>query len=311
MQYRSRYNVKLISEKQTLQKPTVATIGFFDGVHKGHQFLLTELIKLAQKKYLESLVVTFRNSPQTLLHPEKVIKNLTTPPEKTALLEKLGISNCLLLDFNEKIATQKAKVFLTWLKENYGVQTLLIGYDHHFGADRLTSFTAYQAIGNELDIEILQCPKYDNENQSISSSKIRTCLNDGAIETANHLLGYNYTISGKVVHGEEIGRKMGIPTANIITDTQKLIPKKGVYVVEAIIENQPYQGLLNIGIRPTVNGQKATIETHFIDFKGNLYGKELTLHLKRWIRSEIKFSSIEALRQQIELDKNQLKKPLL
>ena len=168
--------MKLISEKQTLQKPTVATIGFFDGVHKGHQFLLTELIKLAQKKHLESLVVTFRNSPQTLLHPEKVIKNLTTPPEKTALLEKLGISNCLLLDFNEKIATQKAKVFLTWLKENYGVQTLLIGYDHHFGADRLTSFTAYQAIGNELLKTILLASNsLDtlNDNLAADSAVIR------------------------------------------------------------------------------------------------------------------------------------------
>lgn len=299
--------MNILNYTQTLNNQTIATIGFFDGVHTGHQFLLSKLQTLSQASAMDSLVVSFNNSPQKVLHPKRTTKILTTPTEKTTLLTQIGISHCLMLDFDMTIAKLCANDFLQNLKQNFGVQKLLIGYDHRFGSDAMASFEDYQKLGSELGVEIIQCPRFDNNGIQVSSSKIRLCISEGDIETANRLLGYNYTITGKVVHGNKIGRKIGIPTANIEPNIDKLIPKNGVYIVKTTIDKHTYKGLLNIGIRPTIDDGNKTIETHLIDFNGNLYGQTIALQIEKRLRSEKKFASLEALQQQIETDKNLLR----
>ena len=281
--------MKILSDKQKLNVQTIATIGFFDGVHIGHRFLLSELKTIGQKKRLESLVISFNNSPQNSLHPEKNIKYLSTPLEKTQLLSDFGISNCLMLDFDKKIAQQDAETFLMWLKEMYSVKILLIGHDHRFGNDKISTFETYQKLGEKINISI-----------------IRSLISNGDIKLANQLLDYTYSITGKVIHGNKIGRTIGFPTANLKINSEKIIPKNGVYIVETCINNQIYKGLLNIGTRPTVDGNTQTIETHLIDFNKDIYDEKITLYIKKRLRDEIKFSSITELQQQIEIDRKLL-----
>lgn len=298
--------MNILSDKQKLNVQTVATIGFFDGVHIGHRFLLSELKTMAQKTGFESLVISFNNSPQKTLHPEKNIKYLSTPSEKTQLFADFGISYCLMLDFNTKIAQQNAETFLMWLKEVYGVKILLIGHDHRFGKDKISTFETYQKLGEKLNIEITQCSKFEDNGRQVSSSIIRLLISNGDIKLANQLLDYTYSITGKVIHGNKIGRTIGFPTANLKIDSEKLIPKNGVYIIETCINNQSYKGLLNIGIRPTINGNNQTIETHLIDFNKDIYDEKITLYIKKRLRDEIKFSSITELQQQIEIDRKLL-----
>lgn len=291
---------RLISEQQ-IDNQTVATIGFFDGVHRGHQFLLQELQRHARRCALESLVVSFNNSPLATLHPEKSVKLLTTSHEKTALFAQAEINNCLLLDFDKNLAQLTAREFLTWLSKNYGVQKLLVGYDHRFGSDGISSLDDYQTMGNELGIDIVPCPRFDSKEE-ISSSTIRNYIAEGNVEQANCLLGYRYAIEGVVVEGQQIGRKIGFPTANLKTNAEKLIPKNGVYAVEINHNAQIYKGLLNIGTRPTVEGNNRTIEVHLLNFDGDLYGEHLTLHIEKRLRDEYKFASLDELKNQIEKD---------
>ncbi len=287
--------------EQHIDNQTVATIGFFDGVHRGHQFLLQELQRHARQNALESLVVSFNNSPLSTLHPEKSVKLLTTPHEKTALFAQAAIDNCLLLDFDKNLAQLTAREFLTWLSKNYGVQKLLVGYDHRFGSDGISSASDYQTLGNELGIDIVPCPRFDSKEE-ISSSVIRNYIAEGNVEQANCLLGYRYAIEGVVVQGQQIGRKIGFPTANLKTNAEKLIPKNGVYAVEINHNAQIYKGLLNVGMRPTVEGNNRTIEVHLLNFEGNLYGEHLTLHIEKRLRDEYKFASLDELKNQIEKD---------
>lgn len=298
--------MKILSDKQKLNVQTIATIGFFDGVHIGHRFLLSELKTIGQKKRLESLVISFNNSPQNSLHPEKNIKYLSTPLEKTQLLSDFGISNCLMLDFDKKIAQQDAETFLMWLKEMYSVKILLIGHDHRFGNDKISTFETYQKLGEKLNIEITKCTKFEDNGKQVSSSIIRSLISNGDIKLANQLLDYTYSITGKVIHGNKIGRTIGFPTANLKINSEKIIPKNGVYIVETCINNQIYKGLLNIGTRPTVDGNTQTIETHLIDFNKDIYDEKITLYIKKRLRDEIKFSSITELQQQIEIDRKLL-----
>ncbi len=298
--------MNILSDKQKLNVQTIATIGFFDGVHIGHRFLLSELKTIGQKKRLESLVISFNNSPQNSLHPEKNIKYLSTPLEKTQLLSDFGISNCLMLDFDKKIAQQDAETFLMWLKKMYSVKILLIGHDHRFGNDKISTFETYQKLGEKLNIEITQCTKFEDNGKQVSSSIIRLLISNGDIKLANQLLDYTYSITGKVIHGNKIGRTIGFPTANLKINSEKIIPKNGVYIVETCINNQIYKGLLNIGTRPTIDGNTQTIETHLIDFNKDIYDEKITLYIKKRLRDEIKFSSITELQQQIEIDRKLL-----
>ncbi len=272
-----------------------ATIGFFDGVHCGHRFVLQNLQEEAQKRNLHSLVVTFQQHPRSILGQQPQL--LTTPLEREQQLHAQGIEQVIMLNFTT-IQELTAREFMHTLYHQYGVRCLLLGYDHHFGSDRLTDFHAYQRLGEEIGIQVLHLPEYQSTGQHVSSTEIRKALLDGEITKANQLLGYPYTLTGTVVTGKQIGREIGFPTANIALTTNKLIPKQGVWAVEV---NGKY-GILNIGSNPTVGGKGINVEVHILDYNGDLYGQTLQLHLLKYIREEQKFSTLQDLQKQIQDD---------
>lgn len=282
----------------------MATIGFFDGVHLGHRFLLNQLNMYSTQFGLESLVVSFVDSPQRILSPNSDIKLLTTSSEKLAIFSELGLQNCLMLNFDENMAAITSYDFLKLLHDTYRVQKLVVGYDHHFGSDRLRTFDDYVQLGKKIGVEVIACQPFIAENLTVSSSKIRTFLLEGDIMKANELLGSPYTMQGVVVSGNQIGRQIGFPTANLQLDVSKLIPKGGVYAVDVMLDNVLFQGMLNIGTRPTLSGQKQTIEVHIIDFEKEIYGDTLVIRFRKRLRDERKFESINELKAQLEQDKS-------
>ena len=271
-----------------------ATIGFFDGVHTGHQFVLQRLSVIAAENGLKPAAVIFEDHPQEVLRGVQV-PLLTTLEERVALLKNNGIQEVLSFRF-ETIRRLKAEEFMQLLKEQYDVRLLVMGYDHHFGSDRLTEYADYQSCAMRVGMQLTRLPQ--NPNSPASSTKIRQALTVGNIEEANRLLGYPYSLEGTVVAGKQIGRKIGFPTANLSVLNGKLIPAAGVYACEA----EGHKALLNIGTNPTVNGTEQTIELHLLDFQGDLYGKRMNVKLLRFIRADRKFDSIDDLKRQIQSD---------
>ena len=283
----------------------VATIGFFDGVHLGHNYLLEQLKTEAQQRGMQSVVVTFANHPRLFFDPNCALKQLTLSDEKVDLLKQKGVDEVVMLQFDDKLSKLTSREFMQLLVENYGVKVLLMGYDHRFGSDRSTSFDEYIAYGKQLGLEIKRCDGFSESEVMVSSSKVRRALELWDIPLANKFLGYKYFIKGRVVEGQKIGRQIGFPTANLQIDSLKLIPSDGVYVVEVVVRGKEYRGVLNIGTRPTVSGDKRTIEVHIIGYEGvELYGEELELRFLRFLRHEQRFSSLEDLREQIRKDFN-------
>ncbi len=276
----------------------IATIGFFDGVHLGHQYVLQQLVALSHSRHEQSLVVTFRQHPRQVLETATSLQLLTTPTEREARLRANGVEEVAMLNF-PTIQQLTAHAFMEYLHHEWQVDTLLLGYDHRFGSDCLTSFHDYEQIGNEVGITILPLQEFQDAGQHVSSTAIRKALLAGEIEKANHLLGYTYTLTGTVVAGRQIGREIGFPTANIMLTADKLIPKYGVWVVD--VEGLGI-GLLNIGSNPTVGGTNISIEVHILHYTGNLYNQALQLHLLHYIREEQKFATLTELKQQIEQD---------
>jgi len=295
--------VHILSDIKIPTRDTIATIGFFDGVHLGHRFLLNEVKMYAAKFGLESLVISFVNSPQRILKPLSDVSLLTTAQEKVTLFGQLGLQNCLMLNFDEDIAAITAYNFLKLLHDRYRVQKLVVGYDHRFGSDQISTFDDYVQIGQELGVEIIACTPFSTADLTVSSSKIRTLLLQGDVIRANELLGSPYVMNGVVISGNQIGRKIGFPTANLQLDVSKLIPKGGVYAVDVLLRDQCFKGMLNIGTRPTVFGRNQTIEVHIIDFEKDIYGETLILKFRKRIRDEHKFASIAELKTQLENDK--------
>ncbi len=298
--------MNLVDKKNPPEHDTFATIGFFDGVHLGHSFLLKELNTQAKKYNLQSLVVSFFVSPQHILNPSTKIKQLSTTAEKIALFEQLQLNNCLLLDFDKNLAQKTAFEFLSLLKSEFRVKKLLMGYDHRFGSDKFSSFNEYKAIGKKVGVEVINCSSFLLKENNVSSSIIRNLVYNGRIEEANNLLGYTYSLTGEVKSGNKIGRKIGFPTANLTIDKSKLLPKNGVYIVDVIIKEKKFKGLLNIGTRPTINGENKTIEVHIIDFNEEIYKETITLNIKKYLREEQKFDSLDQLKAQIEIDKTNI-----
>ena len=271
----------------------MATVGFFDGLHAGHRFLIEELKSIAKTQNLQSVVITFA------IHPHKVLDSiykpelLTTLQEKLIQLETTGIDTCIVLDFSLEMAQLSAYEFLkTVLKEQFNVHTLLVGHDHRFGHNRTDGFPEYKKYGELLGMNVLQCKQFNTDtDQHISSSEIREALKNGSIEQANRLLTYEYTITGRVVEGFKVGRTIGYPTANIeLSDPGKIIPAMGVYGVRVKWKNLQYKGMLNIGNRPTLdNGQNTSIEVHILDFNSDIYNETLEIDFICKIRDEQKF----------------------
>lgn len=302
--------------------PCVATIGSFDGVHRGHQFVMEQLVGLARQLGLASRVFTFANHPLQVLQPDVPPLLLTPTEEKVELLRQTGIDQITLLDFTPELAQMTAHDFMySVLKEKWGVQVLMIGYDNHFGHDH-KSMADYRKDGETLGIEVVGCQECAAD-EGISSTAIRQALLDGRVDKANTLLGYPYFLQGIVVAGFQNGRRLGYPTANLQVTPQKLIPKNGVYLVKCSPmtpnEETPggkyactWYGMLNIGTRPTLhNGQQRSIEVHLFGFDGDLYGQALRIQLLQPLRGEREFHSLDALKAQLEEDEKRCKQLIL
>lgn len=291
---------------QSLQ-PCVATVGFFDGVHAGHRFLIEELKAIAKKQNLPSVVFTFAEHPRKVLHSDFQPAILTTLQEKIIQLESTGIDLCVVLHFSPEMAKLTAQEFLkNILTEQYNVRTLLVGHDHRFGHKRTDGFPEYKQYGQDIDMEVIQATRYVTETDDhISSSKVRLALQTGDIAHANRILTYEYSIRGKVVNGFKVGRKIGFPTANIVPENaEKLIPAMGVYAVRVTWNNQTYKGMLNIGQRPTIdNGTQISIEVHIIGFDKDIYNESLRMDFLQKIRDEQKFDNVDQLINQLHKDK--------
>ena len=286
----------------------VATIGFFDGVHLGHNYLLEQLKSEASVRSMQSMVVTFANHPRLFFDPNCGLKQLTLSDEKVDLLTQKGVDEVVMFQFDEYLSKLTSREFMQLLVEQYGVKVLLMGYDHRFGSDRATSFDEYIEYGKQLGLEVKRCDGFSESEVMVSSSKVRRALELWDIPLANKLLGYKYFLEGMVVAGQKIGRQIGFPTANLDVDTLKLIPSDGVYVVEVVVKEDVFRGILNIGSRPTVDGDRRTIEVHIMEYEGGeLYGEELKLRFLSFLRHEQRFSSLDDLREQIRKDFNRAK----
>jgi len=287
------------------KKKTILTIGTFDGVHIGHQKILSQLLKFSKKKNKTSVILTFFPHPRMVLQKDNEVKMINTLEEKSRLLEKLGLDELVIHPFDKEFSRLTALEFVrNVLVNQFNISKLIIGYDHHFGKNREGDFEQLQEYGKVFDFELEEIPAQNLNDITVSSTKIRTALLAGNIKKANSYLGYYFMLTGRVVKGESLGTKLGFPTANIeISESYKLIPKSGSYVVKSIIEGTRYNGMLNIGNRPTVAGKHQTIEVYFFDFNANLYGKILQVEMLSYLRDEQKFDSIEALKQQLQKDK--------
>ena len=286
-------------------KPTIVTIGTFDGVHLGHQKIVAQITKNAHALNCESLVLTFFPHPRMVLQGKSDLKLLNTINEKIDLLEKIGIDNLIIHPFDEKFAELDAKAFVsTILVDQLRVQKIIIGYDHRFGKNRTANIDDLINFGTQYGFEVEQISAQEIDEISISSTKIRTALEEGDIQLANEYLGYSYFLSGTVVKGKQLGRTIGFPTANIsLEEDYKLVPQNGVYVVRAEIDGKTIYGMMNIGFNPTVQGKKKTIEVHLFDFDTDIYNRKIQVAFLQRIRSEKKFESVEVLKEQLKKDK--------
>jgi len=287
-------------------EPSVATIGFFDGVHAGHRYLIQQVKEIAAAKGLRSALVTFPVHPRKVMNVEYHPELLTTPEEKISLLADIGVDYCLMLDFTPEVSRLTAREFMTQLlKERYQVKYLVIGYDHRFGHDRADGFEQYVVYGTECGIEVLKASPYDEGNTAVSSSEIRKLLQAGNVAEAAYLLTYPYQLLGHIVSGYKVGRTLGFPTANIRVDEPfKVIPGIGVYAVWVEVEGERYKGMLYIGDRPTLNnGKDISMEVNILDFSGDIYNDSIRVSFVQYVRGDIKFDSLEELKAQLEKDR--------
>lgn len=283
----------------------IATIGFFDGVHKGHQFLFAQVCNIAEQEGLQPLIVTFDQHPRAVLQNDYIPQLITSLEERRALLQQYA--EVLVLPF-EQIRALTAQQFMSFLKDEYDVQKIVMGYDHRFGSDKLNQIHDYRLVAQSIGMEIIKQGEYIDGEWHVSSTEIRQALLNGNVVVANELLGRGYTLNGVVVRGKGIGHTIGFPTANIQPETpEKIIPKSGVYAVQARTNTSSWMpAILNIGTNPTIGNNQQTIELHIPHFEENIYGQQVSIVFVRYIREERKFLNIDSLREQIKQDVNSL-----
>lgn len=293
------------------QSKVIATVGTFDGVHIGHQKLLSTINNLARQEDGESVLLTFSPHPRLVLFPEdNDLKLLTTLDERIERLEKSGLDHLIIHPFTIDFSRITAIDYVSEILVNQlGVHKLIIGYDHHFGRNREGNLEYLKEIAPEFEFEIVEIPAQEIDDVNVSSTKIRKALIEGKVSLANEYLGYEYGIDGIVVHGNKKGRTMGFPTANIKPlDKYKLVPGSGVYAVIFRIDDVWYKGMANIGTRPTVtNSPKSVIEVNVLNFDGDLYGKKVRVVFVRRLRDEVKFENMTELAKQMENDADNTK----
>ena len=295
-------------------KCPVVTIGSFDGVHLGHACVIQHLKEKAASIDGESVIISFEPHPREVLYPrEQKIGILTTLEEKITILEKYGVDHLIILKFTLEFAQQSYTDFVKKiLIDKLKIKGLVVGYDHRFGKDRAGNFENLQELANKYGFFLEKEVVFEEDDVNVSSTKIRNALTVGDITTVNRFFGYLYSITGKVVYGHHLGHKIGFPTANIqVSDERKLLPAIGVYAVKVIIGQEIFNGMLNIGIRPTVsNDGQVSCEVYIFDFSQNLYGKTITINFINRIRGERKFNDIEELRAQLQKDQEKILKLL-
>ena len=289
----------------------VVTSGTFDGVHRGHQTILTRLTEVAHASNGQSVLITYWPHPRTVVsNDSQNLKLLTTLDEKIELFDQVGVDHLVVIPFTRSFSQLSSEEYIRQiLIGKIGTKKLVIGYDHRFGRDREGGFDYIQAHQSEYGFEVEEIPRHDVEAVGVSSSKIRTALTEGNIKTANRFLGRPYSLTGTIVKGQQLGRTIGFPTANMqVDDVSKLVPANGVYAVNVLHgAGQVHGGMLNIGFRPTVDaatvaGTNQTIETYIFDFDKDIYGEHLTLRFRAFLRPEQKFEGLPALVVQLKQD---------
>lgn len=280
------------------------SIGMFDGVHLGHQSIIQKLNTISETKNLKSAILTFWPHPRKIFNPNDDLKLLNTIEEKKYLLQKNGLHYLFLKEFDEDFRNLSGQEFVKQiLVEKLQVKHLIVGYDHTFGKNRSGDFSLLKKMGPELGFDVEQVEAVSYKDVNISSTQIRNALSAGNITFANEMLGYNYSLSGTVVHGKKIGRTIGYPTANIEVDDLKLLPKKGAYIVDVFLKNQHYKGMLSIGTNPTVNGTNVSVEVYILDFDADIYDQKISVNFRHFLHEEIKFNGLEELMIRLDEDK--------
>lgn len=285
-----------------IERPLALTIGFFDGVHLGHRYLVSELSEIAKKRGFASAVLTFRTHPRQVLHSDYIPSLLTTADEKIALLKETGVDYVVMTEFTQELSMLTAQNFMSLLHDKLNVCCLMIGYDHRFGHNRSEKFEDYVRFGKEIGIEVVQSSPLVVDGINVSSSVVRSAISEGDVAKAAKLLGREYTLTGTVVKGFQVGRTIGFPTANISYDDCRMLPKDGVYAARVTVDCHAYDAMLYIGSRPTVNTGKISVEAYLFEFSDDIYGKEVKVCFVERIRESIKFDSVEELKKQLGKD---------
>ena len=284
-------------EMNTIINPSVVTIGTFDGVHIGHQKIIDRLIDVAKKNHLESAILTFFPHPRMVLQKEVGIKLINTIEERKKIIKSKGVDHLVVYPFTKEFSRLTAREYVEQiLVKKLNAKKIIIGYDHRFGRNRNANIQDLKELGKTFGFTVEEISKQDIEDVAVSSTKIRKAIEEGNIEKANTFLGNPFSLNGKVIKGKSLGKTLGFPTANLeIKEDYKIIPKSGVYIVKAHLDNKWVFGMMNIGTNPTVGGDKQTIETYFLDFSQDLYGQELSIQILKRIRDEIKFGDVDQL----------------
>ena len=288
----------------SINSPTILTLGTFDGVHKGHQKILKKLKTEAKKDNLKSVVLTFFPHPRTVLNPDFPLKLINTIEERSNLFEKSGIDILITHPFDKNFSELSPDEFVkNILVDKLNIKKILIGYDHRFGKNRTAGIMDLKSFGLKYDFQVIEISVEEQDKVSISSTKIRNSVEKGNLSKAKSYLGYDFSLKGKVIKGNAIGRTLGFPTANLnIEEDYKLIPKKGVYLISTQLDNKVVFGMMNIGVKPTLDLKKETIEVNLFNWNKNLYGKVIKVFVMEYLRGEKKFDSLNDLKNQIELD---------
>ena len=290
---------------------TIITIGTFDGVHKGHQTIIDKLNATAKEEGLQSVLLTFYPHPRHVLFPDdQKLKLISTIEEKTQALEKTGLQNLIIHEFTVDFSRLKSVNFIRdFLVNKLNMKHMVVGYDHHFGKNREGTFENLLALSELYDFKLYKIEPQNVDEVTISSTKIRNSIAEGDIEKANSYLCCDFAINGKVEKGNKIGNSIGFPTANIkVVNNWKILPKDGVYAVKVFVEYQQFYGMLNIGVRPTINDDSHTIEVHIFDFNKDIYNQNIKIEFSERIRGEKKFENLDALKKQLQIDESKCKK---
>jgi riboflavin kinase/FMN adenylyltransferase len=285
----------------------VITQGTFDGVHLGHQHVLKQVVNIAKEYKKPSLLITFYPHPRLVINPnDSTIKMLSSIEEKAKIILEMGIDYVLVLSFTHEISQYTPEKFVhDILVSKLNVKCMVVGYDHRFGKNRSGGFSELTEFAKKFNFKVKEINASEIDEIAVSSTRIRKAIASGNLKEANELLGKPYRLTGIVVEGQKLGRQLGFPTANLMIDEpHKLIPPNGVYLGFAIIQNTKYKIMLNIGVRPTVDGKNQTIEAHIIDFNENIYNQKLTIYLVQFLREELRFNGLEALKIQLQKDES-------